>query len=322
MATALSTLMSLPAVPLAMHPSPVDRLERLERVLGPDAPRLFIKRDDLLSFGLGGNKVRKLQMLAADVARAAADTVITCGAVQSNHARVTAATGAVLGWKVILVLSGAPPSVPTGNLKYDRLFGAEVRFVPTRDARAGAMQAAADESTAQGRRPYVIPVGASTPLGAAGVARAVAELPAAGLRPDVIVHASSSAGTQAGLVAGCSLFGLPTRVLGISADEPAPALVTQVGDLIERLAVLLGARRETLHGQRPVEVDDTQVGEGYGVPTAASREAATLLARSEGIVLDQVYTAKAMAGLLARVRAGAFRSNDQVLFWQTGGSCE
>lgn len=322
MATALSTLMSLPAVPLAMHPSPVDRLERLERVLGPDAPRLFIKRDDLLSFGLGGNKVRKLQMLAADVARAAADTVISCGAVQSNHARVTAATGAVLGWKVILVLSGAPPSVPTGNLKYDRLFGAEVRFVPTRDARAGAMQAAADEATAQGRRPYVIPVGASTPLGAAGMARAVAELPAAGLRPDVIVHASSSAGTQAGLVAGCSLFGLPTRVMGISADEPAPTLVTEVGDLIERLAVLLGARPETLHGQRPVEVDDTQVGEGYGVPTDASREAATLLARSEGIVLDQVYTAKAMAGLLARVRAGTFRSNDQVLFWHTGGSCE
>jgi 1-aminocyclopropane-1-carboxylate deaminase/D-cysteine desulfhydrase-like pyridoxal-dependent ACC family enzyme len=123
-------------------------------------------------------------------------------------------------------------------------------------------------------------------------------------------------------VAGCALFGLPTRVVGVSADESASTLTAQVSDLIDRLAATLGARPDTLRGRWPVEVDDTQVGDGYGVPTAASREAVTLLARSEGIVLDHVYTAKAMAGLLALVRAGALRSNDHVLFWHTGGACE
>ena len=319
MATALATLMSKPIVELVRHRSPVDRLSRLERALGPGCPQLLIKRDDLLTFALGGNKVRKLQALAAEARRSDADTLITCGAVQSNHARVTAATGAALGWHVVLVLNGARPDPPTGNLRLDQLFGADIRFVDRREDREATMDAAAGDARRDGRTPFVIPVGGSTPVGAMGMARGVAELGLDGVKPDVIIHASSSAGTQAGLIAGCTLFGSRARVVGVSADEPAAALAARVADLIDRMAVALGARPETLKGSHPIEVDDTQVGEGYGRVTPAAREAAALLARTEGIALDDVYTSKAMAGLIARVRAGAFAKDDTVLFWHTGG---
>jgi 1-aminocyclopropane-1-carboxylate deaminase/D-cysteine desulfhydrase-like pyridoxal-dependent ACC family enzyme len=319
MATALATLMALPAAPLPMARTPVDRLVRLETALGRSCPRLFVKRDDLLPFGLGGNKVRKMQLLAAEAERAGADTLITCGAVHSNHARVTAAVGAVLGWRVILVLSGAPPDRPVGNFALCRLFGAQVRPVPTNAGRDSAMAAAADEVRAEGGRPFVIPVGASVPTGAMAIARAVAELGTAGVRPDVIVHASSSGGTQAGLIAGCALLGLPTRVLGVSADEPEAALGRRISGLLDGMASALGARPATVGADRAIAIDDTQVGTGYGIPTAASTDARTFVARHEGIVLDPVYTAKAMAGLLAHIRAGAFSADQTVLFWHTGG---
>jgi 1-aminocyclopropane-1-carboxylate deaminase/D-cysteine desulfhydrase-like pyridoxal-dependent ACC family enzyme len=322
MATALAALMALPAVELAPHRTPVDRLARLERALGPECPRLLIKRDDLLSFALGGNKVRKLQMLAAEAQRAGADTLITCGAVQSNHARVTAATGAVLGWRVVLVLSGDPPAQPTGNLARDIVFGADVRLIADRAARPAMMEEVADEMRRVGRRPFVIPLGGSTPIGAAGMARAIAELSADGIRPDVIVHASSSAGTQSGLTAGCALFGLKTRVLGISVDEPAETLCANVERLVSRMAAALGARAETWLGSHPIDVDDSQVGDGYGIATPASEEALTLVARTEGIILDRVYESKAMAGLIARVRDGRFTRDQTVLFWHTGGLSE
>jgi 1-aminocyclopropane-1-carboxylate deaminase/D-cysteine desulfhydrase-like pyridoxal-dependent ACC family enzyme len=322
MATALATLMSLPAVALAAHASPVHRLERFERAFGAGAPRIFIKRDDLLTFGQGGNKVRKIQLIAADAAKLAADMVITCGAAQSNHARVTAAAGAVLGWRVVLVLSGPRPAVATGNLRLDHLYGAEVRFVDSRGERDEAMGEVAAAARRDGRRPYVIPVGASTALGAIGMARGVAELSTVGLKPDYILHASSSAGTQAGLTIGCALFGLKARVIGVSADEPAAHLAERVGALIDEVASLLGGRPESLRGDTPIVVDDSQVGGGYAVETAAAVEATEMLARTEGILVDPVYTAKALAGLVAGVRTGQFRPQDTVLFWHTGGSCE
>jgi 1-aminocyclopropane-1-carboxylate deaminase/D-cysteine desulfhydrase-like pyridoxal-dependent ACC family enzyme len=310
-------MMSLPAVSLVADRSPVQRLSRFETALGATSPRIFVKRDDLLPFGLGGNKVRKLQLIAAAAAKAGADTLITCGAVQSNHARVTAAVGAVLGWRVILVLSGSEPAEVTGNLRLDRIFGADVRFVPTRAAREPAMERAAAEVKAEGRRPFVLPLGGSTPLGAAGMARGVAELGAVALTPDIIFHASSSAGTQAGLIAGCALLGLRTRVIGVSADESRAALIARVETLLDGMAALLGGRIETVRG--PIEADDGHVGDGYGLPTPASIEATELLARTEGIVVDQVYSAKALAALVARVRAGEFTPDQTVLFWQTGG---
>jgi D-cysteine desulfhydrase family pyridoxal phosphate-dependent enzyme len=318
-ATALTTLLSLPSVSLAPHATPIDRLTRLEAALGDGAPQLFMKRDDLLSFGLGGNKVRKMQTVAAEALAAGADTLITCGGVQSNHARVTAAAGAALGLSVELVLNGTAPPAPTGNARLDRLFGASVHYVSSRDARAPKMQEIADRLTRDGRHPFVVPLGASTATGALGFARGVAEIATAGLRPDVIVVASSSGGTQAGLMAGCALFGLTPRIVGVSADESSSTLAGVVRDLLSDLAPRLGAKPETVGATRGVEVDDAFVGEGYGVPTPASTEATEILARREGILLDPVYTAKAMAGLIARIRRGEFTRTHTVLFWHTGG---
>jgi 1-aminocyclopropane-1-carboxylate deaminase/D-cysteine desulfhydrase-like pyridoxal-dependent ACC family enzyme len=320
MATALAALMSLPVVPLAPQASPVEELARLPAAVGGSKPpRVFIKRDDLLTFGCGGNKVRKMQAVAAEARAQGADTLITCGGVQSNHARVTAAAGAVLGLKVILVVNGPDEPHPTGNARLDRLFGADLRHVARREDRDPAMQAIAEELRSAGRRPFVVPLGASTATGALGLARGVAEIAAAGLAPDIIIHASSSGGTQAGLIAGCALLGLRARVVGVSADESAASLSRTVSELLDGMASRIGARRETIGGGHAIEVDDTQVGGGYGVPTPASTEAIELTARREGILLDPVYTAKAMAGLVARLRTGAFAAGATVLFWHTGG---
>lgn len=319
MATALAALRALPSEPLTRHPTPIDRLDRLRQALGPDVPSLFIKRDDLLTFGMGGNKVRKLQTVLAEARRTGADTLITCGGVQSNHCRATAAAGAALGMRVILVVNGPPQDRPTGNALLDRLFGADVRHVPTREARAATMDAVARELEQQGRKPFVIPLGASTPTGAAGFARGVEEVLAAGVSPTAIVHASSSGGTQAGLIAGCALFGLKPRIVGVSADEPSLSLAAIVRGLLESLAANLGAADNAIGLDRTIEVDDSQVGEGYGIPTPQSSEALELTARTEGIVLDPVYTAKAMAGLVAMIHDRQFTAADRVLFWHTGG---
>jgi 1-aminocyclopropane-1-carboxylate deaminase/D-cysteine desulfhydrase-like pyridoxal-dependent ACC family enzyme len=151
------------------------------------------------------------------------------------------------------------------------------------------------------------------------MARGVTELGAIGLRPDVIIHSSSSGGTQAGLIAGCALLGFKSRVIGVSADEPRADLSARVGSLLDEMASFLGGRTETLRGAHPIDVDDSHVGDGYGVASAESIEATRLLARTEGIVVDPVYSAKALAGLVARVRAREFGADETVLFWQTGG---
>jgi 1-aminocyclopropane-1-carboxylate deaminase/D-cysteine desulfhydrase-like pyridoxal-dependent ACC family enzyme len=221
--------------------------------------------------------------------------------------------------KVVLVVNGAPQALPTANARLDRLFGAEIRHVATRDDRVPAMERAAADLRAAGRRPFLVPLGASTPTGALGFARGVAELAASGVKPDVIIHSSSSGGTQAGLIAGCALFGLRARVLGISADESSAGLRATVSALLDGMADRLGARRDTIGGDREIDVDDTQVGDGYGIPTPSSSAALELMAQSEGILLDPVYTAKAMAGLIAAVRSGALRADQTVLFWHTGG---
>ena len=312
--------MAWPAISLVAQASPVEELTRLPAAIGgADLPRIFIKRDDLLSFGCGGNKVRKMQAVAAEAQASGADTLITCGGVQSNHARVTAAAGAVLGMKVVLVVNGQKQSTPTGNARLDALFGADVRHVASRDERNSTMAAVADELRARGRRPFIVPLGASTARGAMGFAKGVAEISAAGVKPTVIIHSTSSGGTQAGLIAGCALVGVRARVIGISADDSSSSLSKTVDDLLNEMAIKLGAKRETLAPEGSLDVDDSQVGGGYGLPTAASTEAMELVARREGILLDPVYTAKAMAGLIARLRSRAFSSADSILFWHTGG---
>ncbi len=311
-------LSALPAVRLAPFATPVEGLTRFRDALG-GGPRLLIKRDDAIGFAFGGNKVRKMALVAADAARQGAATLITSGGVQSNHCRVTAAAAARLGMRCVLVVNGMKPAAPTGNALLDGLLGAEVRHVATRDERAAAVERAAEDERRAGRRPYVVPIGASTPLGAAAYVLAVRELLGQIDPPDVIVHSSSSGGTQAGLAAGCALAGVPTRVIGVSADEPASGLARDVRAIIDGLPDLLepGSRRAI--GDVHIEVDDRFVGDGYGIATGESREAIALTARTEAIFLDPTYTAKAMAALISAVRAKAFSDADTVLFWHTGG---
>jgi 1-aminocyclopropane-1-carboxylate deaminase/D-cysteine desulfhydrase-like pyridoxal-dependent ACC family enzyme len=311
-------LASLPSIPFAPAPTPVEELSRL-RAWIDEGPRLLVKRDDTIGFAFGGNKVRKMRLVAADALAHHADTLITCGGIQSNHARVTASAAAKLGLRCVLVANGTAPERPTANAMLDRLLGADIRYVGTSGERAAMMETVAAEQRFFGRRPYVIPLGASTPLGAAAFVYAFAELLEQMPAPDAIVHASSSAGTQAGLVAGCALAGVHTRIIGISADNSSADLVAEIRRLLDGVRDLMGGNGADRLDDVAIEVDDRFVGGGYGVPTEESRFAIEVLARTEALFLDPTYTAKAMAGLLAYVRRGEFDSSQTVLFWHTGG---
>lgn len=315
--TSAATLTALPQIALPAWPTPIEPMPRLAAAIGLRA-QLFVKRDDAIPFGFGGNKVRKLRIVVAQALREGADTLITCGGVQSNHARATAAFAARLGLRAVIVASGPPQANPTANALLDRLLGAEVHHVTSREARDPTMQEIAGRLHREGRRPFIIPLGASTPHGAAAYALAVAELLGQVDPPDVIVHATSSGGTQAGLVAGCRLAGLETRIVGISADEPRATLIEIVQRIIDGLGSIAG--EAPLRRTAPaIDVDDGFVGDGYGIPTPASSEALGLAARCEGLFLDPTYTAKAMAGLIAYARRGAFEAAARVVFWHTGG---
>jgi 1-aminocyclopropane-1-carboxylate deaminase/D-cysteine desulfhydrase-like pyridoxal-dependent ACC family enzyme len=296
----------------------VDELQRLRDVLGMKAS-LLAKRDDTIPFGFGGNKVRKLTLVAADALAKGADTLITCGGVQSNHCRATAAVAAQLGLACHIVANGTQPDRPTGNALLVSMYGAQVTFVNSREERAPTMDQVASAVSASGRQPLIIPLGASTPLGAMAIARGVGELVGQGITPDIIVHATSSGGTQAGLIAGCALYSPGTRVIGISADDPAASIRATVVRLVAGVESALGLPTGALGGAARCEVDDTFVGAGYGVPSDGSRAAQQLAARHEAIVTDHWYTAKALAGLIHRARRGEFDSASVVLFWHTGG---
>jgi D-cysteine desulfhydrase len=311
-------LAGVPALLLAPLPTPVARLPRLSGVLG-GGPSLLVKRDDTIGFAFGGNKVRKLALLGAQAQAEGADTLITAGGIQSNHARVTAATAATLGMRAVLVVNGAPPERSTANALLDALLGAEVVYVESREQRGAAMHAAAERLRGEGHRVFEIPIGGSTPLGALAYVHAMLELLEQIPAPDAIVHATSSGGTQAGLVAACRLLGLRTRVIGIAADEPTAGIHAQVRANIEGIAPLLNVDQQSLHRGISIEIDDRFIGAGYGIPTKASREAIELAARTEAIFLDPVYTGKAMAALVAYVRQQRFTEGQTVLFWHTGG---
>jgi 1-aminocyclopropane-1-carboxylate deaminase/D-cysteine desulfhydrase-like pyridoxal-dependent ACC family enzyme len=321
-AAALARLAALPAEPLFTPPTALDEAFRLREMLGSRAPRILVKRDDAIPFGFGGNKVRKLQLVAAEARARGADTLITVGGVQSNHMRATASTAARVGMHCVLVANGAPPEKPRANALLDALLGAELHYVESREQRAPKMRELARRLREEGRTPYEVPLGASTPLGAAAFARAVGELIdqlPEGVVPETIIHASSSGGTQAGLTAGCALHGLPTKVVGISADDPAAAIEKEVRLIISGLDEMLGVDGSALARGVHVSADDSFVGEGYGVPTPSSREAQSLAARSEALFVDHTYTAKALAALLAFVRAGRYRPEHTIVFWHTGG---
>ncbi len=263
-----------------------------------------------------------MELVGAQAVSEGADTLITIGGVHSNHARVTAATAVRLGMKCLLVINGSRPEHPAGNAFLHELLGADIEYVATRDERVPAMRRAAERLVAEGKRAFEIPLGASTPIGALAYARAVGEVLLQGPAPDAIVVASSSGGTLAGLLLGCRLHGLQTRVLGVSADDPATVIQSEVRRILDGVGGVLGPEGEAAARACRVEVNDSYVGEGYGIPTAESREAVELAARSDGLFLDPTYTAKAMSGLIDHVRQGSFGSDDTVLFWHTGGQVE
>ena len=308
----------VPTLMLAPLPTPVEPMTGLSAMLG-GGPTLLVKRDDTLGFAFGGNKVRKLALLGARAQVDGCDTLITAGGLQSNHARVTAATAIKLGMRAVLVVNGTPPEHPTANALLDGLLGAEVMYVDSRDGRVAAMRLAADGLNAQGRKVFEIPIGGSTPLGSLAYLHAVLELLEQIPPPDVIVHATSSGGTQAGIVAACRLLGLSTRVVGVAADGPTEQIQAQVRANIDGIAGLLGLEPGVVQRGTAIEIDDRFFGEGYGIPTEASREAIELTARTEAIFLDPVYTGKAMSGLIAYVRQQKFTAKQTVPFWHTGG---
>jgi D-cysteine desulfhydrase family pyridoxal phosphate-dependent enzyme len=308
----------LPRVCIAHLPTPLEALPRLTAQL--DGPELWIKRDDQTGLATGGNKTRKLEYLVADALEIGADTLITGGAAQSNHARQTAAAAARFGLACTLVLRGAEPSQVRGNLLLDRIFGAQVVWAGDRPL-AEVMAQAAEDLRAAGRRPYVVPYGGSNPVGASGYAAALEELLAQcgeyDLRFDHVVSASSSGGTQAGLVVGARALGYEGRILGISVEPEADALRRSLADLATATAEHLGLA--FTFGPGDFEVDDAYLGGGYGVVGDLEREAIQTMARAEGILLDPVYTGRAFGGLLDLIRRGVFRPGERVLFWHTGG---
>lgn len=311
-------LNDLARISLTCLPTPLHDLERLGRALR--GPRIWVKRDDLTGLALGGNKVRKLEYLIADALQLKATTVITGGAGQSNHARQTAAAAARYGLRCILVLGGMAPPTLTGNLLLDRLFGAHLRWAGDRDLYT-AMDEAAQEEQAAGRTPYIIPVGGSNVIGASAYVAAVQELAKQAaqlsLRIDHIVVASGSGGTQAGLVVGARAVNFGGRITGISVSQPTATFKAGILDLARLTAAHLDLRFDIAPDD--VQVNDSYLGAGYGVMGEPEREAIALLARTEGLLLDPVYTGRAMAGLLDLIRRGEITHKETVLFWHTGG---
>jgi len=306
-------------ISLGHLPTPVHALPRLTDTLG--GPQLFVKRDDQTGLATGGNKTRKLEFLVADALEQRADTLITAGAPQSNHARQTAAAAARMGMRSVLVLRGQPPAESQGNLLLDELLGAQIRWAE-KSAVPATMEAVAAELRAQGRTPYVIPYGGSNPIGATGYVAAMEELVEQARQMNVhldrIVFASSSGGTQAGLVAGAKATGYAAQVLGISVDVQREELQAMVAALATETAAHLKLDLRFAPGEISVNAD--YIGAGYGVLGTLERKAIRLAAEVEGLLLDPVYTGRAFAGMVDLIRRGEIRRGETVLFWHTGGT--
>jgi 1-aminocyclopropane-1-carboxylate deaminase/D-cysteine desulfhydrase len=314
-ADAFAALEERPRVALTGQPTPLEHAPRLSRELGVE---VWLKRDDVGGLGLMGNKVRKLEFTLGEALAQGADSVVTLGAPQSNHARATASAAARLGLRAVLVMGGERPAgAPSGNLLLDALFGAEVVYGGTED---WALLAERVQAIAEGSpRAYTLPAGGSSPVGALGFVGAYAELlaqlDAAGLRPGNVYHASTSGGTHAGLIAGRAIAGRGPLAIGFDVGQIVPDARGLVTWLANEAGKLLGADLGLT--EDAARLDLSQLGDGYGAFTQAGLEALRLLARTEGVLLDPVYSAKGMAGLIADARVG--RVEGPVVFWHTGG---
>jgi L-cysteate sulfo-lyase len=312
----------LSRIKLAKLPTPLEEMPRLSKSLG--GPKLWIKRDDLTGIAFGGNKERKTEFVMADVIRKGADTVITTGAVQSNHARVTVAAARKLGLKATLVLRGKEPREYTGNLLLASLFGADMHFVQgSSQQMIPVMEKVAEELKRKGHKPYIVPAGASYPTGAAGYVNAILEMirqaEEVNLKIDYIVHASGSGGTQAGLVIANKVLETGIEVLGMYIKAKSNQWLTEkIVEIANGIARLLDLNQTV--DQKDVVLMGDYAGEAYGVLTPEALEAIRLVAQTEGILLDPVYTSKAMAGLIDLVKQGHFKKDENVVFVHTGGT--
>lgn len=325
-----SALAKQPRRPLAQLPTPIHDAVRLRAALGGPSrcPRILIKRDDLTALGLGGNKARKLEYLVADAQANGAATLITTGAVQSNHARMTAAAACVAGMRCVLVLTAttAEPAL-AGNLLLDRLYGANVRLVPSVDPMLAVGQdeavvaAVVAEEESRGSKPYVIPVGGSSGVGVlgyvGGTAELVGQLAAIGVAPSRLYYASGSRGTQAGLTLGAMLCEAPYRVYGVAVSAGEPEKIERARRIANEAAIRLDVPERL--ALPDLVTDQSFIGDGYGIPTAGGLEAIALVAQSEAILLDPCYTSKGMAALVRHVRSGELSPDDTVVFLHTGG---
>jgi 1-aminocyclopropane-1-carboxylate deaminase/D-cysteine desulfhydrase-like pyridoxal-dependent ACC family enzyme len=306
--------------PLGSEPTPLISAPRLAEALGLEPAGLLLKMDAHNGFGLGGNKVRKLEYELAPHRLEGITHLVTSGGVQSNHARVTAAAAARLGLECVLVLNGPEPKIPSGNALLHRLFGARIVSVDSREARDPAMERVAEEIRTKGGRALVIPLGASSPLGALGYVRAarefVGQLAEVGGRPTTIFIASSSCGTVAGLTLGLAIAGRSDiRTVGVSAD-------VSEGEILERASILSAGAAELLGAPdltAPLIPEAGFVGPGYGLPSPEGQQAQARFARAAGVIVDPVYTAKAAAAMHAWIESGRLGRDERVVFWHTGG---
>lgn len=311
-----------PRLQLARLPTPMVPLDRLSAQCG--GPRIWVKRDDLSDCAVSGNKIRKLEFSLAQALEEGADTLITCGGLQSNHCRATALLGARLGLAVELVLRGEPQGIPDGNLFLDRLAGATVHCYPAPryQRELGQLLAThAQRARDAGRRPFVIPTGASDAIGVWGYVAACAELASdfdrAGIAPRHVVCATGSGGTQAGLTAGLRLHGLQAEAWGMAVCDDAAWFQRKVRADLAQWQARYGVALDT--SALAVNVLDDYIGAGYAVASAEVFATIGLVARTEGLVLDPVYTGKAFHGMLCEIRSGRFRAEKDIVFVHTGG---
>jgi len=310
-----------PKMELAYLPTPIHPLRRLSAELG--GPEIYIKRDDLTGLSISGNKIRKLEFTTADALAKGADTLITCGGPQSNHARATAAVAARLGLRCHLVLGGSPEPVPEGNLFLDMIFGAAITFVPEAELPdlEKEMEKTAEGYRTKGASPYIVPVGASDPIGSLGYVAAAWEIARQSeeesLDFDWIVVPAGSAGTLAGLAVGVAMAGKKSTVCGFSVSLPEEWLYEKVGRLCQGLRDKYFPSLDAAN--LPARVFDGYIGEGYGKTTPEELQFIQDVAAQESILLDPVYTGKALHGLAAEIRKGTFRKSEKILFVHTGG---
>ncbi|ASP47106.1 D-cysteine desulfhydrase family protein [Cognaticolwellia beringensis] len=312
----------MPREPLGFFPTPLVELTKLSKKL--DGPKIYMKRDDNTGLALGGNKTRKLEFIIGDALAQGADTIVTAGAAQSNHCRQTAAAAASLGLECHLVLGGQEPDKFDGNLLLDKIFGCKIHWSGT-NRKGEDIPEIVEHLKKSGKKPYVVPYGGSNELGALAFLEAFKELESQRKNINAsfthIVFASSSGGTHAGLMLGNKLFKSSYKIMGINIDKGETDQISfdqYIVSLANSTAKLIGENLK--FSDVDLMLNSDYVGEGYGVVGALENEAISITAQTEGILLDPVYTGRAMGGLIDMIRNGKIKKTDSVLFWHTGGA--